>query len=137
VGRHYAFDQSELRTIAIADIARLLSKRRPAPFKVFRRGVCPSSPLKPTPPICTFAANDVNEARLLLASEKDEWTEIGAIPRDATASVRQANAGETLIWKQMRAEAIEDGAVADEQEAADSIIAFHVEVTALDDDAEE
>ena len=61
-------------------------------------------------PVCTFAADDLAQAGQMAAMEKDEWTEIGAIPSEAAVSVRQANIGEGLVWKEIIAEAVEDGA---------------------------
>jgi len=85
-------------------------------------------------PICTFAADDVEQAGQMMAYEKEEWVEIGAIPEGAAVSVRQANLGEAMFWKETIAQAVEQGAAEDIEEAEDSIVAFHVEVDGMDDE---
>jgi|GEM_PF-2330731 hypothetical protein len=77
-------------------------------------------------PICTFAADDLNQAGQMAEIEKEEWAEIGAITDQAVLSVRSANISEAMVWKEIVAEAVADGAVEDVQEAEDSIVAFHV-----------
>lgn len=88
-------------------------------------------------PICTFAADDIAEAGQMAEVEREEWTEIGAFAEEANVSVRQANLGEALLWKEVASEAIEDGAVETQQEAEESIVAFHVPVADDDGDDED
>lgn len=91
-------------------------------------------------PICTFAADDLNQAGQMAEIEKEEWAEIGAITEQAVLSVRNANISEAMVWKEIVAEAVEDGAVDDVQEAEDSIVAFHVPLAdgnGEDDDEDE
>jgi hypothetical protein len=84
-------------------------------------------------PICTFAADDLQQAGQLAEVERADWAEIGAVQADAAISVRPANIGEALLWKEMAAEAVDDGEVDDLQDAEDSIVAFHVPVDETDE----
>jgi uracil DNA glycosylase len=85
-------------------------------------------------PICTFAADDLEEAEDLADAEKEDWAEIGAMPIDASVSVRQANSEEMMLWTEMRDEAIQNAEV---EEAEEHIIAFHVHASYPDDSAAE
>ncbi len=78
--------------------------------------------------ICTFAADDLQQAGQLAEVEREDWAEIGAVQADAAISVRPANISEALLWKEMAAEAVDAGEVDDLQDAEDSIVAFHVPV---------
>jgi hypothetical protein len=88
-------------------------------------------------PICTFAADDLGQAGQIAELEREDWTEIGALEPETQISVRQANIGEALVWKEIAAEAVEDGTVGDLTEAEESIIAFHLPLEDEGDDVED
>ena len=89
-------------------------------------------------PICTYAADDLEEAEALAELEKDDWVTVGAIPDDVSVSVRQANTGEMTLWIEMRDEAMRQ-AQAEAMRSArieeESIVAFHVRAFDLYEDA--
>lgn len=88
-------------------------------------------------PICTFAADDLVQAGQIAELEREDWTEIGALDSETQISVRQANIGETLVWKEIATEAVEDGTVGDLTEAEESIIAFHLPIEEEDEDEDD
>ena len=88
-------------------------------------------------PICTCAADDLGQAGQIAELEREDWAEIGALEPESEISVRQANIGEALVWKEIAAEAVEDGTVGDLTEAEESIIAFHLPLEDEDDEDEE
>jgi hypothetical protein len=79
-------------------------------------------------PICTFAADNLEDAEALAESEKEDWAAVGAIPADVSLFVRQANTGEMTLWTEMRDEAMRNVQVDEE-----SIVTFHVTFEPNDD----